>query len=97
MTITLKSGKTLEAVNVEESYSPRIDRGACLSIYMDQKQSVEDLRGVFTPEETSVITVADENGTAEIAGYTVVDSIRRLYNGRIEYNTVVDLTKKPTA
>ena len=86
MKVTLKNGTTLEAVNMEESYTPRNAQGAVLSIRMVSTKSIEELKGIFTAGESE--------DAKSIAGYTQVDSIRKLYDGQMEYDTVVDLVKE---
>lgn len=94
MKVTLKNGTTLEAVNMEESYTPRNAQGAVLSIRMVSTKSIEELKGIFTPAALESVTAGEGEDAKSIAGYTQVDSIRKLYDGQMEYDTVVDLVKE---
>ena len=94
MKVTLKNGTTLEAVNMEESYTPRNTQGAVLSIRMVSTDSIETLKDRFTPAALESVTVGEGEAAKTIAGYTQVDSIRKLYDGKMEYDTVVDLVKE---
>lgn len=93
MKVTLKNGGTVEAVSVEESFTPRSGNNTVLSIRMDQDDDVDALRNIFTPEETSVIQVESGEKTATFTGYTQIDSVRRIFDGMMDYNAVVDLVK----
>ncbi len=97
MKVTLKSGTVLEAINVEESYTPRNTQGAVLSIRMVSTDSIETLKDRFTPAALESVTVGEGEAAKTIAGYTQVDSIRKLYDGKMDYDTVVDLVKETTA
>mgnify|MGYP006990129796 CR=1 FL=1 len=44
-----------EAVNMEESYTPRNAQGAVLSIRMVSTKSIEELKGIFTPAALSLL------------------------------------------
>ena len=94
MKVTLKNGTTLEAVNMEESYTPRNTQGAVLSIRMVSTKSIEELKGIFTPAALESVTAGEGEDAKSIAGYTQVDSIRKLYDGQMEYDTVVDLIQE---
>ena len=94
MKVTLKNGTTLEAVNMEESYTPRNSQGAVLSIRMVSTDSIEALKDRFIPAALESVTVGDGEDAKTITGYTQVDSIRKLYDGQMEYDTVVDLVKE---
>ena len=94
MKVTLKNGTTLEAVNMEESYTPRNAQGAVLSIRMVSTKSIEELKGIFTPAALESVTVGDGEDAKTITGYTQVDSIRKFYDGQMEYDTVVDLIQE---
>ncbi len=95
MKLTLKNGKALEAVSVEESYYPRNTQGVVLSIRLDSDEDIETLKETFSPAALETIKVGE--GAKTLAGYTRVDSIRKLYGGDTEYNTAVDLTKRANA
>jgi len=94
MKVTLKNGTALEAVSVEESYTPRNTQGAVLSIRMVSTDSMEALKDRFTPAALESVTVGEGEDAKTIAGYTQIDSIRRLYDGQMAYDTVVDLVKE---
>lgn len=94
MKVTLKNGKALEAVSVEESYTPRNVQGAVLSIRMVSTESIEALKNQFTPAALESVTVGEGENAKTITGYTRTDSIRKLYDGQMEYDTVVDLVKE---
>lgn len=91
MKVTLKNGTALEAVNVEESYSPRNTQGAVLSIRMVNDDSIETLKSLFAPAALESVTVGEGEDAKTITGYTRVDSIRKLYSGQMDYDAVVDL------
>lgn len=93
MKVTLKSGKTLEAVNVEESYNPRGNQNTVLSIRMNCGESVAQLREVFTPEETESVQVEYRGEPVTFTGYTRIDSVRRYFDEQVEYNATVDLVQ----
>lgn len=93
MKLTLKNGTVLDTVSVEESYYPRNSQGVILSIRMNSEESIKTLRGTFTPGALETITVGEGEDAKTIAGYTQIDSMRRLYDGKSEYDTVVDLVK----
>jgi len=97
MKVTLKSGTVLEAINVEESYTPRNSQGAVLSIRMVSTDSIEALKDRFIPAALESVTVGEGEAAKTIAGYTQVDSIRKFYDGQMEYDTVVDLVKETAA
>ena len=40
------------------------------------------------------VTVGESDDANTLAGYTQIDSIRRLYSGDTGYNTAVDLVKE---
>ena len=42
-------------------------------------------------------TVGEGEDAKTVAGYTQIDSIRKLYDGQVEYDTVVDLVKAAAA
>lgn len=94
MKVTLKNGMVFEAVNVEESYNPRNNRGTVLSIRANSAETVENLRDMFSAEAITEIHV--QNGDADIAftGYTVLDSVRKFYDGQSQYNTTIDLVRE---
>lgn len=93
MKVTLNSGKTIEAVSMEESFTPRGSNNTVLSIRMDRDDDVNALRNIFTPEETSVIQVENGGKIVTFAGYTQIDSVRRFFDGKMDCNAVVDLVK----
>ncbi len=97
MKLTLKNGKALEAVSVEESYYPRNTQGVVLSIRLDSDEDIETLKETFSPAALETIKVGEGEDAKTLAGYTRVDSIRKLYGGDTEYNTAVDLTKRANA
>jgi hypothetical protein len=97
MKVTLKSGTVLEAINVEESYTPRNSQGAVLSIRVVSTDSIEVLKDRFTPAALESVTVGEGEDAKTITGYTQVDSIRKFYDGQMEYDTVVDLVKETAA
>ncbi len=97
MKLTLKNGTILEAVNVEESYYPRNMQGVVLSIRLNSDEDIETLKDTFTLEALESITVGEGEDAKAIAGYTQVDSIRKLYGGESSYNTAVDLMKPASA
>lgn len=94
MKLTLKNGTVLDAVGVEESFYPRNAQGVILNIRMNSGESIDALRGIFTPDALETITVGEGGDAKTIAGYTQIDSMRRLYDGKAEYDTAVDLVKK---
>lgn len=94
MKVTLKNGTVLEAVNVEESYTPRNTQGAVLSVRMVSTKSIEELKDLFTTAALESVTVGEGEDAKTIAGYTRVDSIRKLYSGQMDYDAVVDLVKE---
>lgn len=94
MKVTLKNGTALEAVSVEESYTPRNTQGAVLSIRMVSTKSIDELRDLFVPAVLESVTVGEGEAAKTIAGYTQVDSIRKLYDGQMEYDTTVDLVRE---
>lgn len=93
MKLTLKNGTVLDAVSVEEYYYPRNAQSVILSVRMNSGESIETLRAAFTPEALESVTVGEGEDAKTIAGYTQVDSMRKLYDGKSEYDTVVDLVR----
>lgn len=94
MKVTLKDKTVLDAVNVEETWHSSNEQGTLLSIHMDSEKSVEELRGIFRPEAFGCVTIENDGGqTYTVEGYTRVDSIRRLYDGKMNFNTAVDLAR----
>lgn len=94
MKVTLNNGAALEAVSVEESYTPRNTQGAVLSIRMVSTDSIEALKDRFTPAALETVTVGEGEDVKTVTGYTRIDSIRKLYDGQTEYDAVVDLVKE---
>ena len=97
MKLTLQNGTVLDVESVEESYYPQNTQGVILSIRMNSEESIESLRDAFTPGELGSITVGEGDSAKTISGYTVVDSIRKLYGGDPAHDTAVDLRKAPNA
>ena len=64
---------------------------------MVSTDSIETLKDRFTPAALESVTVGEGEAAKTIAGYTQVDSIRKLYDGKMDYDTVVDLVKETTA
>lgn len=95
MKLTLKNGTALDVVSVEEYYSPRNTQGVILSVRMNSDEGIEALRNTFTPASLENVSVGEGEDAKIIAGYTRVDSMRKLYHGETEYDTVVDLVKAP--
>jgi len=93
MKLTLKNGTAMDTMSVEEYYSPGNTQGAILSIRMNSSENIETLRNMFIPEALGSVTVGEGEDAKTIAGYTRIDSIRKLYDGKTEYDTVVDLVK----
>ena len=57
---------------------------AVLSIRMVSTDSIETLKDRFTPAALESVTVGEGEAAKTIAGYTQVDSIRKLYDGKME-------------
>lgn len=94
MKVTLANGTVFDNVsNVEEVFSSRMDRGTTLSVRMKSNMSVDQLREAFAADATAAITVNDGEKDMVISGYTVLDSIRKFYDGKVDYNTAIDLLK----
>lgn len=93
MKVTLNSGKTIEAVSVEESFNPRGSQNTVLSIRMACAENVAQLREIFTPEETATVQVEYHGETVAFEGYTKIDSVRRYFDDQVEYNATVDLVQ----
>lgn len=94
MKVTLKNGTALEAISVEENYTPRNTQGAVLSIRMVSTKSIEELKDLFISAALESITVGEGEDAKTVAGYIQVDSIRKLYDRQMDYNAVVDLVKE---
>lgn len=94
MKVTLKNGKTMDVVSVEENYSPHNGRGVMLSIRADSDETVEALSGMFTADAVSEIHVENGGNDLVFAGYTVLDSVRKFYDGETQANTIIDLAKE---
>ncbi len=97
MKLTLKNGVLLDVGSVEESYYPRNEQGVVLSIRMHSDDTIETLREVFTPAALESVTVGEGDSVKTITGYTLVDSIRKIYGGDPAFDTAVDLRKAPNA
>lgn len=95
MKLTLKNGRVIDVVDVEESYYPRNTQGVVLNLHMNSDESIENIRDTFATEALESITVGEGDNAKTILGYTLVDSIRKFYGGGAEYDTTVTLVKQP--
>ena len=94
MKLTLKNGTVLDVESVEESYYPRNTQGVVLSVRMNTADSIDSLREAFAPEAVKGITVGEGGSAKTITGYARIDSIRKTYDGAVQYDTTVDLVKQ---
>lgn len=92
MKVTLANGTVIEnVVNVEESFTPRSNRGTVLNIRLNSDLDVDGLRELFTEDALATITVTEGEKATEIKDYVTIDSIRKFYDSRVDYNAAVDL------
>ena len=94
MKLILKNGAAFDVVEVEEAYYPRNTQGLILSIRMNNSEDIEALKTAYTPEALESVTVGEGEDAKALAGYTQIDSIRRLYSGDTGYNTAIGLVKE---